>query len=400
MNETYAVVGAGPLGSCTARTLADRLESEGRTAKIYLIDANDPIKQDFRSMSASGPHAAGQLMLHLFDADSPSKELTRRSHEILKRLNAEGTVDLHSRPWVCCTGNSSSELDSVAQDVLAQSINEGRFEGCTLVRGSEVPETFGLRADQIAWALLDYTTMAVNPRTYVRQLAQRAISHPMVEAMFQTRVNRSTDNSIETECDGEVTERRVDGIVLCTGIHRELFSEALPASRPEYLHVMEHKDERHTPEVKHLITGETTIARYAGFGEHRKAITPLLSPEVQRYGIHGLFTDVPGLRRMLDSHFTNADDAEAKNELVWSLLRDTIGRYVQPEMLLGHSASNREANDSYVAAYCKLLDSDGPFVERLDVSTPAVYVQPSNGLGLNQCAALGEDAATLLLETA
>jgi hypothetical protein len=399
MSETYAVVGAGPLGSCAARALADALESSGRSAKIYLIDANDPVKQDFRALSAAGPHAAGQLMLHLFDVDSPAKDLTRRSHEILKRFHAEGSIDLHSRPWICCTGNSNSELDTTAQLILGRSYEERRFENCDLVRGGEVPETKGLRRGQIAWALLDPTTMAVNPRVFVQQLAQRAIQHPMVEPLFNTRVIRATHNTIETEHDGTVTEHRVNGVILCTGIHRDLFTDALPDSRPEFLHVTEHKSEQHEPEMMNLITGETTIARYAGFGPHRKAITPLLPDKVQQYGIHGLFTDVPGLRRMLDSHFEDADIAEAKSERVWALLRDTIGRYVQPEMLLGHASSNRAANDSYLAAYAKLLDSDGPFIEQLAVDLPAVYVQPSNGLGLNQCAALGEDAASLLLET-
>lgn len=110
-----------------------------------------------------------------------------------------------------------------------------------------------------------------------------------------------------------------------------------------------------------------------------------------------MFTDVPGLRRLLDSHFENETVAESKNDLVWSLLRDTVGRYVQPEKLLGHESSNRTANESYVAGYSKLLNSDGPFLERLDVEMPVVYVQPNNGLGLNQCAALGEDAAALLI---
>ena len=77
---------------------------------------------------------------------------------------------------------------------------------------------------------------------------------------------------------------------------------------------------------------------------------------------------------------------------------NTIGRYIQPEMLLGHTSSNRATNQSYVAAYTKLLDSDGPFLHQLKVEMPAVYAQPSNGLGLNQCAALGADAASMLAE--
>ncbi|MFP6582170.1 MAG: FAD-dependent oxidoreductase [Candidatus Hydrogenedentota bacterium] len=398
MKETYAVIGAGPLGSCAARALADAFEDENRSAEILLIDANDPLNQKFDSLSAAGPHAAGQLMLHFFDADSSAKDLTRRSHEILKGLNAEGAVDLHSRPWICCTGNTNSELDTTAQEGLAQSFSEGRLEGCELVRGEELPGTKGLRADQVAWALLDPTGMAVNPRVFVQQLAQRAIQHPMIEAHFHTRVTRCSHNTITTEYDGVTTEGPVTGVILCTGIHRDLFTDALPDGRPEFLHVTEHKEVSHRPEVMHLISGETTIARYAGFGPHREKITPLLPENTQKYGIHGLFTDVPGLRRMLDSHFENEDLAESKNDLVWSLLRETIGRYIQPEMLLGHSASNRETNLSYVAAYNKLLDSDGPYLEQLPVEMPTVHVQPSNGLGLNQCAALGADAASLLME--
>lgn len=399
VNEIFAVIGAGPLGNCAARALAETLESQSRPATIYLIDANNPLTQDFDNMSASGPHAAGQLMLHLFDPDSPGKELTRRSHELLKRMQAEGAIDLYSRPWICCTGNSSSELDKAAQDVLAQSYSEGRLENCDLVRGKDIPDTKGLRPDQVAWAILDQTTMAVNPRVFVQQLAERAVQHPSVEPLFNTRVIRCTHNSLETECNGTVTECPISGVILCTGIHRDLFSDVLPNSCPEYLHITEHKSDRHTPEVMNLITGETTIARYAGFGPHRKSITPLLSGEVQEYGIHGLFTDVPGLRRMLDSHFENPDVADSQNHLVWPLLVDTIGRYVQAELLLGYAArSNCTANQSYVAAYNKLLDSDGPFLHQLKVELPVVYVQPSNGLGLNQCAALGADAASLLVD--
>lgn len=398
MKEAYAVIGAGPLGNCAARALAEALESQSRPAKIYLVDANDPLKQEFGNMSASGPHAAGQLMLHLFDPESPAKDLTRRSHNLLKGMQVEGAIDLHSRPWICCTGNSSSDLDQTAQDVLAQSYSEGRLENCELVKGAEIPETNGLRPDQVAWAVLDPTTMAVNPRVFVQQLAERAVQHPSVVPLFNTRVIRCTDNTIVTESNGTVTERPISGVISCAGIHRDLFSDALPDGRPEYLHVTEHKSDQHAPEVMNLITGETTIARYAGFGPHRNRITPLLPNDVQEYGIHGLFTDVPGLRRMLDSHFENPDTANVKNHLVWPLLIETIGRYVQPEMLLGHASGNLAANQTYVAAYNKLLNSDGPFLHQLEVDLPAVYVQPSNGLGLNQCAALGADAASLLAD--
>lgn len=398
MKETYAVIGAGPLGNCAARALAEELESQSRPARIYLVDANDPLKQEFGNMSASGPHAAGHLMLHVFDPESPAKDLTRRSHELLKGMQEEGAIDLHSRPWICCTGNSSSELDKTAQDVLTQSYSEGRLENCELVKGVDIPETNGLRPDQVAWAVLDPTTMAVNPRVFVQQLTERAVQHPSVEPLFNTRVIRCTHNKIETECDGTLTERPISGVILCTGIHRDLFSNALPDGRPEYLHVTEHKSDQHTPEVMNLITGETTIARYAGFGPQRKRITPLLPNDVQEYGIHGLFTDLPGLRRMLDSHFDNPDTAIATGHFVWPLLTETIGRYVQPEMLLGHAASTLTANQTYVSAYNKLLDSDGPFLHQLEVDLPTVYVQPSNGLGLNQCAALAADAASLLAE--
>ncbi len=44
MKETYAVIGAGPLGNCAARALAEELEPQSRPARIYIVDANDPLK--------------------------------------------------------------------------------------------------------------------------------------------------------------------------------------------------------------------------------------------------------------------------------------------------------------------------------------------------------------------
>ena len=398
MTDSYAVVGAGPLGSCAARAMAERLEEDGRAATIHLIDANNPIDLAFDSMSAAGPHAAGQLMLHVFDADSPAKELTRRSHAILRQWSAHGAIELHRRPWICCTGNSGSALDVAAQEVLAQAHGEGRFEGCRFVRGESLEPVVGLRTEAVGWALTDRSTMAVNPREFVRQLAMFAGRHPFVQPTFNTRVIGVDGNVLRLEHVRGTSHISVKGLILCTGIHRDLFTDALPASRPEYLHVTEHNQAGHEPEVKHLITGETTIARYAGFGPGRARIVPLLDEEIRRNGIHGLFTDVPGLRRMLDSHFADRDAAERESPRVWPLLRKTIGRYIAAEYLMGDARSNRSTDASYLAAYTKLLDSDGPWIRALDAPCPVVYVQPSNGLGLNQCAALGHDAAALLAE--
>lgn len=397
MSATFAVIGAGPLGSCSARALADALDQSNTLGRVLLIDANNPLEQRFNAMSAAGPHAAGQLMLHVFDGNSPAKDLTRRSHELLRAMHAAGEIDLHRRPWICCAGNSGSELDVTTQDVLTQAHLAGRFEGCELVSGDAIPEVTGLRRDQVALALLDDTTMAVNPRIYCRQLAQRAVNHPRIETLLDTRVIRFSGSTLTIEDAHGRRDLSVDGIILCTGIHRNLCPDLLPPSRPEYLHVTEHVNAGHVPEVMHLITGETTIARYAGFGPDRKRITDLLDADIRDRGIHALFTDVPGLRRMLDSHFADLNEAESQNEKVWQLLRNLTGRYVEAQYLIGHPSSNRSADLSYVAAYTKLLDSDGPWLDRIDAEIPAVYAQPSNGLGLNQCAALGEDAARLLL---
>lgn len=397
MSDTYAVIGAGPLGSCSARSLAEALEHSGANAKIYLIDANDPVEQNFDALSAAGPHAAGQLMVHVFDMDSPAKNLSRRSHEILKRLGDTGKISLYPRPWICCTGNSGSELDQVTQEVLHSAYKEGRFSGCTLLQGEELPEITGLDRSQVAWALHDTETMAVKPRVFVRELAKYAVEHPLIEPRFRTRVLDYADGILKLNGPDRREELRVDGLIVCTGIHRDLFQSAIPASRPEYLHIIDHDAATHEPEILHLITGETTIARYAGFGPERTAITPHLPKTVQEMGIHGLFTDVPGLRRMLDSHFEDREQAVEESNAVGQLLRDTIGRYIPSEFLLGHENSNRSITESYVAAYNKLLDSDGPFLDQLNVDGRVVFAQPSNGLGLNQCAAIGEDAAALLL---
>jgi glycine/D-amino acid oxidase-like deaminating enzyme len=397
MTDVYAVIGAGPLGSCAARSLAESLEIAGIPAKIYLIDANHPIEQRFDALSAAGPHAAGQLMVHVFDMDSPAKELTRRSHGILKGLGNAGTISLYERPWYCCTGNTGSGLDQAAEEVLHSAYEEGRFEGCTMLRGEDIPATTGLDTTRVAWALHDTTTMAVNPREFVRQLAEHAVEHPLVEHRFDTRVTHIEDGKLQVDGPDGIEDLTVDGIILCTGIHRHLLENALPDSRPEFLHVIDHNEPDHEPEVLHLITGETTIARYAGFGPQRTVITPHLPKAVQEFGIHGLFTDVPGLRRMLDSHFEDESNALNESENVGQLLREIIGRYVPETYLLGDAKSNRDTSKSYVAAYNKLVNSDGPFLEQLQVDTRVVYAQPSNGLGLNQCAALGQDAAALLL---
>lgn len=398
MSAVFAVVGAGPLGSCTAYALAEQLDTRQIPGTVHLIDANDPLEQRFDALSAAGPHAAGQLMLHVFDEGSPAKALTRRSHDLLRGIHDAGQLDLYPRPWICCAGNSGSDLDVVTAEVLTEAYRDGRFEGCELVTGDAIPEAPGLRRDQVACALLDSTTMAVNPRAFVRQLAQRAVSHDRVLPHFGSRVTRLEDNTLTLESLQTTNTLSVDGVVLCTGIHRDLCPDRLPASRPEHLHVTEHAEPGHVPEVMNLITGETTIARYAGFGPQRAKITELLHEDIRDNGIHALFTDVPGLRRMLDSHYTDPMVAEADSERVFELLRETTGRYIDAEFLMGGASSNRSTTSSYVAAYTKLLDSDGPFLDRIDGAIPAVYAQPSNGLGLNQCAALGVDAANVLLQ--
>ena len=398
VTDTYAVVGAGPLGSCTARTLAEALDAAGTGAAIHLIDANNPIRGDFSGLRAAGPHAAGQLMLHVFEEGSAAKALTRRSHDRMRSLAASGIISLHERPWICCAGNEPTTLDETTREVLSRAYEEGRFAGCELMRGSELPEVAGLRRGAISWALVDASTLAVNPPKFTAQLAAHAVAHPLVSAHFNTQVLSVNGQTLQLKCREQSREITFDGIVVCTGIHRGLFGELLPDSRPEYLHVVDHASAEHIPEIKHLITGETTIARYAGFGSERTAITPHLPEAVQAHGVHGLFTDVPGLRRMLDSHFSDDEEAQRETDVVHASLRATIGRYIDDRYLLGAPSSNRKTTARYVAAYQKLLGTDGPLVLPLAGACRAVYVQPSNGLGLNQCAALGEDAAALLLQ--
>ena len=393
MSATFAVIGAGPIGSCTAYAIAQSLETEGRSARVLLIDANDPLGGEFGALRAAGPYAAGQLMLHVFEEGSPAKDLTRRSHDRLRYWAAGSGITLYRRPWLCCTGDSGSELDDTAQEVVRVAFAEGRFDGCRLLARDQVPDVAGLRRDAVALAIFDPHTLAVNPPVFVSELAQLAAGQACVEPRFHSRVDELGSGYIRLTNPTGHERIEVDGIALCTGIHRELLPGDAPPSRPEFLHVIDHADRNHSPQVHNLITGETTIARYAGFGPKREALTALLPEEVRRFGIHALFTDVPGLRRLLDSHFANEQEAKASTQEVHRLLVESAGRYI-PEP---HLPQPDGSEISYIAAYLKLLDMDGPIVQSLSMDGRVIWVQPSNGLGLNQCAALGEDAAKLVL---
>jgi len=391
-----AVIGAGPLGACSAHALANKLDKLAIPGVIHLIDANNPLESDLNRLSASGPNAAGQLILHAFDAGSYAKSLARRTHEALHAIEDAGYIRLHPRRWIICAGNADTPLDNAAREVLYAAHREGRLEGCELLDANKLENIPGLRKDQLAFAVVDETAKAVNPPQFVRGLARWACAHKRVRPHFgNTVVGLDADNLSVQNSEG-VAEMKIDAAVLCTGIHAEFCKGLLPKLRPEYLHVADHQHGGHIPKILDLIVGETTIARYPGFGPTRGAITPHLSDPIREMGIHGLLTDVPGLRRMLDSHFADKALAESKSEEVFGALRELIGRYVEPSCLLGAPESEKNTTHACVAAYAKLLDGDGPYIETLDAPLPMVYAQPSNGLGLNQCVAIGEDAAERL----
>ena len=389
--EDILVIGGGPLGLSTARALAERSRR-----RVHVVDANDPLRGDFSALSAACPYAAGQIIIHSFEPDTYAMRLGRRTAKALRELASAGYIDVYSRPWLVCSGNTSSDLDEAVRHTLDTALRDGLLDGCKRVDAANLDNVPGLRTDEIAFAVRDDDALAVDPKAFVAGLARWAVEHGGVEAHFGFRVNGFDGDAFVAEGAEETVALRAGAAVLCTGIHRAVFPDALPESSAVHLHVFDHRDDAHRPTVEMSIAGETTVARYEGFGEGRHAITPHLPKAARDYDINALFTDVAGLRRQLDTHFGSYEEANASTEYAMRALGELQRRFIDPSCLLSEPESTSAITQTTIAQYVRLADTSDPVIAQLETPLPSVYVQPSSGRGLNQCIALGEVAAELL----
>lgn len=390
--EDILVVGAGPLGLCTAAALAD-----GSARRVHLVDANDPIQGNFSGLSAACPYAAGQIIIHSFEPGTYAMELGRRTAESLRGLASAGHIDIHRRPWLVCAGNTASALDDAVRGTLDRALREGLLEGCRRVHGSDLDAIPGVRADHIAFAVCDDSAMAMDPRAFAADLARWVVARENVEAHFGFTLRRFDGDGFFAEKENESVVIRAGAVVLCTGIHRLLFPDVIPEIGAVHLHVFDHRDAKHEPALHYSVAGETTVARYEGFGAGRHDIAAHLPEAARAMDINALLTDVPGLRRQLDTHFPSHAEAEARTDEALAALGVLQRRFIAPELLLGGGGDSLPITETHIAQYARCAATSDPVIEALKTPLPALFIQPSRGRGLNQCTALGEDAARTLL---
>ena len=390
------VIGGGPLGVSTARALAISLSGTSRS--IHLVDANIAINGDFTGLSMSCPHAAGQIIVHSFEEGSLAKRLGRDTLHSIRDLTRAGVLHAEARPWLVCAGNGKTPVDMIAAEILDAALRDGRLEGCGRIHGDALGEITGLRADRVAFAVCDPDALGLDPRRFIVDLTQWALAEPAIQGHFGYRVTEFDGCHFVAEDGNEVLQIHADAAVLCTGVHRELFPEALPPSYPIHLHVFDHRSADHMPVMRHSVVGATTIARYEGFGPGRMRLMPYLSEIARSLDIHALLTDVPGLRRMLDTHIVDGTEAEARMGESLDAIGDELEKLLDTRILLGRPQSVLAITGSTIARYVKCpRERDDPVLEFLDAPLPALYVQPSDGRGLCQSIALGELAAKTLL---
>ncbi len=390
------VVGGGPLGVSTARALARALRDTSRS--VHLVDSNRVLEGDFGGLSMSCPHAAGQIIIHSFEEGSLAKDLGRSTLQSMRELTRAGVLHAEPRPWLVCAGNGDGPLDLAVREVLDSALRDGRLEGCDRLHGDALPDVPGLRADRVAFAVRDGGALGLDPRRFVVDLTRWALEEPNVEAHFGYRITGFDGTHFLAESTRDKLAIRADSVVLCVGVHRDLFPEALPPGYAVHLHVFDHRSPGHLPVMRHSVAGATAVARYEGFGPGRRRIVPHLSEAARALDINALFTDVPGLRRMLDTHIRDETEAVAQTDRSRTAIGDELETFIEPRLLLGRVQSDLAITETAIARYVKCpRDGDDPVLQFLDAPLPALYVQPSDGRGLCQSIALGELAAKTLL---
>lgn len=407
--DDIAVIGGGPVGAAVARVLGDAMGNA--PGRVRWFEANHPLQADFSRMAMACPWAAGQVLARSFEPGTLSSRIALRSREILMGLDKAGYIAASPRPWLACARRDKSPVDDAVRETLETAWRDGRMEGCHWRSGRQLSSVEGLLHEAIEFALCDDEAIAVDPRAFAMGMARWAAECARVTAHFGARVRRIEQGDVWAEHgDGEM-QARVRAVVLCIGAHAakecdttlELDGRPLqawiPPARLTHLHVFDHRGTRHRPAVLASVAGAATIARYEVFGESRHAIRPLLPSRVRDFDINPLLTDVPGLCRLLDTHFDSRPEAEANTCAARDAIAEQLKQLIPAALLPGQPDGQLPITESGIAAYIRHEQPDGePTIRWLDTAAPTLYVQPANGRGLTQCAGLGEYAARLLME--
>jgi glycine/D-amino acid oxidase-like deaminating enzyme len=399
-----AVIGGGPIGSCAAVALAER------GFRVAWFEANHPAEGDFSRVPMSCPWAAGQILGRSFEPDTLAARLGIRTLERLTALNDAGRVDSYPRPWLVCAGMGTESAEAAAREALDTSWRSGALEGFTLLSRNELKSFAGLLADQIEFAVCDPAARGVDPRRLATQLARLAAETPDIAPHFRSIVTRIEGTTLHTLENGVAARHHADAVLICVGVQAVRGSEAplelngtplhtlIPAAEATHLHVFDHRSPTHRPSVLFSAAGPATIARYEVFGAGRAAIVPHLPEAARAFDVNPLLTDVPGLRRMLDTHFSSLQVAEVHTEAGRHTIAELLSRLIERSLLPG-CPGGPAITEATIAKYLRHPQPDGaPTIEWLDGSLSTLYVQPTNGRGLTQCAGLGEFAADLLSE--
>ncbi|GMW02755.1 MAG: hypothetical protein AMXMBFR84_38910 [Candidatus Hydrogenedentota bacterium] len=396
VTDDIAVVGGGPVGAATVAALAAHPKRRGR---ILWFDSNRPLEGSFDGLSASGPYAAGQILANSFDPDTLASHLARRTLAAMNDMARANIISVSHRPWLVCARNGNEAVDIAARDALDAAWCEGRLRSFKHIYGQDLARFPFLKAGDIAFAVCDESALAVDPRRLVVELAQWAASHESVRPYFGYTVTEFDGTHFIAASASETVRLAARAAILCTGVHRLLFPSALPESETTFLHVFDYRSPAHMPSLDYSVAGEATIARYEIFGAARQRIKPHLQEAVREFDIHPLLTDVPGLRRMLDTHFTNWEQAAANTPECAARIRDQLGRLVHRSVLPGDPAGHMPLTATSIASYARCVQPMGnPTVQMLNAPIMTLYVQPSNGRGITQCIGLGEHVANWLLD--
>lgn len=407
--DNIAVIGGGPVGAAVSRALGDAWG--GRPGRVLWFEANRPLQDDFSRMAIACPWAAGQVLAHSFEPGTLSSRIALRSREILIGLNRAGYIAASPRPWLACARRHAAPVDDAVRETLETAWRDGRMEGCHWRSPRQLSSVSGLSHPELEFAICDEEALAVDPRAFAVGMARWAAECPHVTAHFGARVLRIDGNELWAEQDEREIRARVCAVLLCVGTHaaRENANPLqldgrpiqawIPPARLTHLHVFDHRSTRHVPTVTASVAGAATIARYEVFGDTRHGIRPWLPQAVRDFDINPLLTDVPGLCRLLDTHFDSRADAEANTSAARDAIAEQLKQLIPAELLPGQPGGKLPITETGIAAYIRHDQPDGePTLRWLDTSVPTLYVQPANGRGLTQSAGLGEYAARLMLE--